>query len=1048
MGRITTGIGLFSGLDTGSLIDQLMAIEARPIQTLTGRVQEIDTQRAAFLGISGQLLALQNSILNFDQPSFFSRFGALSSNESVLTATAGENAVPGSHTLRVHSLVTTHSVISRGFTDSDTTPVGTGTVSIEVGRGRVNRGTTLDLLNGGSGVRRGIITITDRSGATAEIDLSKAQTIEDVLIAINASADVNVRAFATSVSANGAAGDRVVIEDLTPDDQVTSRLIITDKAGSFMAADLGIATRQTGNRVDGRDLVRLVASTPLAVLNDGNGVGRLPVGGGAHDFVFARNGDPEDSFGVSLGGILAAQPETDLRALNSGNGVRLGTIRITDRLDRSVEVDLADPDRPVRTANEVRERIMEAASAAGMSISITIADSGLMVSDRSGASDEEARPFTIEDVTGFAALDLGIAQTVDDPVIHGNDIYRVNTIGDVINAINYAPGNDGAVEASISPDGNAIVLRARVFGTTFEVTAAEGSTAADDLGILGAAFSEDRTAESRRLIAGLNTVLLRSLNGGAGVELGEVSFTDRLGRSTSIDFADLSQPPQTLQDIVDLINADANASLAASVNASGTGIELRDESGGTGSITVTDVGGGSMAADLAIAGSHDDDILNGGNLQLQYVSRQTRLSELNSGRGVNLGDFQITDSTGGIHTVRLGKFVETVGEVIDAINRANPQGNERFEARINDTGDGIVVVDKLGGDSQLTIEDIDGGRSAADLRLAGSAKRGEGFIDGSYEIRIVVGPTNTLDDVAEMLTDAGLQASILNDGGEFNPYSLTITSPQSGRRGALVIDSRGVNLGLQTLSRPQDAMVTIGDETATNPLLITSSSNTLTDVIEGVTMNLVSADDEFVTVNVTQDIDGIVANIRSFVDRYNGVQSSIDEAIKFDPDTFARGPLAGDATISRIRDRLYRVVSREFEGISQQASRLFAVGLRVGGNNRLEFDENKFRETYDSSPELVEQLFAQKETGFGAVIEDVLDELTRSFDGLLARKDDLLLDQQELINDRIDKMNVLLEGRRAQLEAQFVAMESAIAALQGQQTTLSSLALLASQTVS
>ena len=51
--------------------------------------------------------------------------------------------------------------------------------------GRVNPSTELDTLNGGQGVRRGTITITDRSGADAEIDLSTSMTVDDVLNAIN-----------------------------------------------------------------------------------------------------------------------------------------------------------------------------------------------------------------------------------------------------------------------------------------------------------------------------------------------------------------------------------------------------------------------------------------------------------------------------------------------------------------------------------------------------------------------------------------------------------------------------------------------------------------------------------------------------------------------------------------------------------------------------------------------------------------------------------------------------------------------------------------------
>ncbi|UCC30514.1 MAG: hypothetical protein JSU86_20235, partial [Phycisphaerales bacterium] len=439
MSGISSGIGLISGIDTATLIDQLIAIERRPVENLQARVDALDVQRAAFLELSGQLLAVQNAILGFGRPSFFRRFSSASTNESVLTASATETAAPGTYSFRVRSLVTNHSLISRGFTDADTTPVGIGTLTVEVGNGRVNRSTQLDTLNGGAGVRRGVISITDRSGASADIDLSTTLTINDVLDAINSNTAIGVRASVTGVSSNGAAGDRMVIEDLTGG---IGTLVIADKDGGSTATDLGIVTNAAVDRVDGRDLVRLSSSTPLSILNDGNGVGRLRAD---TDLKFSTTlGD----FTVSLTSVLATQLDTDLRMLNSGNGVRLGTIRITDRSGASAEIDLSG-------AGSVRD-VLDAINAAGISVSATVIqvndDSFFQITDTSDIPEEaeHADKLKIEDVSGFAAADLGIAGEVEGTSVHGHDIYRIQTIGDVINAINYAPDNNSFVQASIS----------------------------------------------------------------------------------------------------------------------------------------------------------------------------------------------------------------------------------------------------------------------------------------------------------------------------------------------------------------------------------------------------------------------------------------------------------------------------------------------------------------------------------------------------------------------------------------------------------------------
>lgn len=1029
MSGISAGIGLISGIDTASLIDQLIAIERRPVENLQARVDAIDVQRAAFLELSAQLLAVENAVVGFSRLSFFRQFTSASTNDAVLTADAGDKAVPGAHTFRVRSLVTNYSLISRGFADAGTTPIGAGMLTLESAQGKVNRSTDLNALNGGAGVRRGVITITDRSGASADIDLSTVLTIDDVLNAVNSDTTINVRASITGVASNGATGDRIVIEDLTGGSGV---LTIVDKGGGSTASDLGIAVSAVADRIDGRDLVRLSSSTPLSLLNDGNGVGRFRAG---PDLEFSTSlGD----FTVSLTGALTSQLDTDLRVLNSGNGVRLGTIRITDRSGQSAEVDLSD-------ARSVRD-VLDAINAAGTSVSATVFgvnnDSFFLLTDSSDVPEDLENPpkLIVEDVTGFTAADLGIAGAVESDSIQGSSIYRIETIGDVINAINFATDNNSLVQASISRDGNGITLRALGLGNTLTVAAGETddgeiSTAARDLGLLEA--QDTATYESRRLIAGLNTVLLHSLNGGRGVQPGEVSITDRAGRTSTIDFSDA----HTIQDVIDLINLDSSTSVRAAINVVGNGIVLRDESDGDGPIIIEDVTG-ALATDLRIAGTFtvdDGDVVNSGSLQRQYISRQTQLSGLNGGRGVASGAFRITDSNGAVFVVDLDEIAATVGDAIDAINRITP---DTIEARINDTGDGIVVTDTSGGSSPLTIDDQDGGRTASDLRLSGTAGEGETVIDGSFEIHIDIDADDTLETLARKINEAGadVSASVLNHGGTINPFSLTISSEVSGRRGEMLIDALGVDLGLTTLSQAQDAVITIGGDGASNPRVVSSSTNTLEDVVAGVTLNLLSVSDDPVTINIAQDVDGIVAAINTFVEKYNNVLDTIDRSTSFNSDTLQRGPLLGDPTVNQVRSRLIRVATRQFENVDESVSRLFSIGLRIAEGNRLQFNEERFRDTYEETPKLVEELFTKAETGFAAVLQDTLEGLTRDFDGVISRKDDLLADQQELLNKRIDGLGVLLDAKRARLEAQFVALESSLAALQAQQAALSTLA--------
>ncbi|MCH7812585.1 MAG: flagellar filament capping protein FliD, partial [Planctomycetes bacterium] len=1016
--------GLISGLPTADLIAQLMALEARPMNLLQERVSVIQAQRTAFVELSARLLGLKSRVQPLDEPSFFRVFRSNSSDENVLTALAGENAGVGTFRFQVHSLVSNHALIGAGFADADTTPVGAGTLTLEMGHGLLNESTDLERLNGDEGVRRGRMEITDRAGNSVEIDLRTALNVADVLSEINTQTAINVRARV--------AGDRIVLEDLN-DTATAGSLTVRDLAGGQVAQDLGIAKSVTADAGEalalilGDDVIDLVDSTLLSRLNDGNGVGRAVAG---TDFTIIRDGG--GTFDISLTATIG--DATHLNVLNSGNGVRLGVIRITDRNGNQADVDLSG----AVNLGDVLAAIEDQSSAAGLDIDTTYFNSssrhGLQLSDGSGGD----KTFKIEDLSGFAAQDLGIAtETAEgEGSIVGNGIHRIASIGDVMRAIQYAYDadagqyNNGRIRAEFSDNGNGLRLGGSGFPPDFEVVATEGSSAAADLGIAGVyAGGAPPAGAGRDLIAGLDTVLLRSLNGGAGVGLGTISIN-----GVNVDLSGPSAV-QTVQDVVERINEQTAATgVVALVNEVGNGLVLTHESGGT--ITVADVSG-TAAADLNLTATDATEPVDSGNLQLQYISRQTLLSTINGGRGLRTGQFNIVDSSGATYVINVTDTQKTIGDVVDLINAL---GNQ-LTASINATGDGMLITDNVGGDETLTIKDRSGDFTASDLGIAGSAEVGETFIDGSFEIRIDIDADDTLEDVAAKINNAGgdFSAAVINDGTSVAPHRLTINSLRSGLGGRMIFDGRDTGLTMETMVQARDAVVFLGGVAAENPVLLRPSTNTLSNVLNDVTIDLVGISDEPVELSITQDLDQITQSLSAFVDAYNDVQDRIDQQTSFNAETFERGILFGDVTVSTIENRLYRGVSRVFREASPALSRLFDVGIALGTGGVLSFDENKFREVYAANPEAVERLFNAEETGFGDVFEELLEELTRSFDGLLARKDSALESQEDLLTDRIEAMQDLLDRKQARLERQFQALESSLAGLQGQQAALAGL---------
>jgi len=899
MGRITTGIGLMSGMDIASIVDQLMTLEARPRDVLTERQSLVDAQRLAVMSISTQLSLLRSTVTNLRTGNAFASASAIGSNDSILRPYASNGAIAGSYQFTVARMASSQQLLASGMADATSTAVGAGTVTFQSAAARLDDDMNLELLNGQQGVSRGSIRITDRSGASAVIDLSTAVTINDVLEAINTSEDVDVQA----ATDNG----KIVLTDLTG--QSASNLIVAEINQGSTAADLGILDSVASATLTGSDLVSVNADTALSLLNN-----------------------------------------------NMGVGIALG----------------------------------------------------------------EDIHFALQDGTEFDV-----------------DVFGLDTLGEVVSAINNDSGNPGDLVAAINSAGDGIELTdVSVGGGTLTVTSVNDSTAAHDLGILGSDGDSDGVITGSALLGGLNEVLLSRLIGGSGVDRGSISITDREGVNSVVDLSGSN----TIQDVIAAINdGGVSADVTASINSSGNGIVITDNTSGGNNLIIADQGGTTMAADLGITVDAAVSQVASGDLDRQFISQNTRLASLNRGQGISRGTFEITDSNGVSATVDLTQGNEVT--LWDVINEINSKPTD-ITARINDTGDGLILEDTGEGEELLTVEDVSGA-SAADLGIAGTAAEATTFIDGSSEVSITVGATDTLQDVVDAINnaDVAVQAGILNDGSPINPYRLSLVSSSSGTAGAMLVDTGAIGMTFSEVIRGTDAVLRVGDGATGDPLLITSSSNSVTSVIDKVTLDLISADPtENVTVTVSPNVTATISMLKGLIDGFNSVIAKVNELTAFNIETMTGGTLQGDTGIINAQRRLYSFIFQKFSETDSRYETLSAIGFRLGSGRELSLDEGYFEEVFTEHPEDVEALLADLENGALTAMSDMLSSLSDPATGALTIQADRLQSQSELLQDRIDSMNVLLSAKRERLTANFIAMERALATLQGQQSAVINLA--------
>ncbi len=1063
MGGVSTGVGIFSGINTAQLITQLLAIDARPKQLVQSRILTLQQQKAAYLDINSALLALKTAATKFGTAKTFQTTRAVSSNPDVLAATAGTSASPGAFSLFVKRLTTTQQFLSRGFADSDKSGVG-GL--------KLTASTNVNDLNAGDGFEAGEIVITDATGASETIDLSNASTVGDILDAITNAAGVSVRAEIV--------GDSIAVYDETTGG--TEKLAIANASGSTAATSLGLektaATAASGQSVKGDAVFH-------NVLRIERGGGRL-------------------------------ERDTALSELNGGAGVARGKIQITDAAGNAATVDLSsavtisDVLEAINTASSIKVRAEAAGdrvtitdtntagagtltitNVAGYSTATSLGIEGQAGSGGFGGVLQGSRIRTLSDSSVLAGLNDGAGVNIRDGAadllitdrqgtVHnvelGEEISlaggtttvtqtRASTIGDVINYINAQ--TQGKVTAALNSDGTGIVLTDTTGGSGNLIVknGVNGRTTAADLGVLtsdtGVAAS---TISGRRLIASLGSSLSSNLNGGSGITETALSITSRKASDPTVNITlSASALTGSLFDITSEINAALSAqsvSVRVRVNSIGNGLEVIDSTG------VSDrdlVVSGAAAAELGIATAGTAaSTLRGTDLDARWIGRATLLSSLNAGKGIGTGSFRITTSDGQSRTFTVTSSQKTVDDLIQLLDGG--QGLV-IGVSINDTGDGLLVEDGSGGTGDFKIEDVSGGVARALNFTGGSGLVGRATkIDGSYERRVLYSATDSLSTLAGKISAAnvGVTAGVVNDGAGGSPYRITLTSGGSGAAGRLIVDTGALDLGLTQMADGDDAVALLGNADPAKGVLITSSTNTLDNVLPGVTIDLKQASGSAVQVTVTRDTDGMETTINDFITAFNGALDRMARYDSFNSETQTRGVLFGDSTLASARSSLLSMAQGEATGVSGQYQRLFHVGVRIGTGNRLTFDRDKFRAAIQADPTGVRDLFSAKalvpkepvEIFPGITVENTTDEysqmgvaeqlarlaenLTRSADGTFARKTRTIDTQVEQSNRRIESLDARLAVKRTRYERQFLAMERAIGSLQQQQAALAS----------
>jgi flagellar hook-associated protein 2 len=303
------------------------------------------------------------------------------------------------------------------------------------------------------------------------------------------------------------------------------------------------------------------------------------------------------------------------------------------------------------------------------------------------------------------------------------------------------------------------------------------------------------------------------------------------------------------------------------------------------------------------------------------------------------------------------------------------------------------------------------------------------YISGGVETTIAVGGSRTLADAVKAINDSGLglTATTMDTNGDAaGGLALRVAATKAGAAQAFELS------GFDRLTQGANAVLTFGD--ATPPLEMTSTSNSFTGLVPGVTFNVTETGPA--AIDVAADPKAVASAVKAVVDAANAVLADIKGKTAA---TSATAKLKGDSALRRVTTELLGAVSGL---VGSDSPGTFGVELTRDGT--VKFDETKFLASLAADPDRARTALGGKpgSDGVPAVagvvqrLVEVADDATNATTGVLTKladgRDTLARDLQ----DRIDDWDDRLALRRQTLVRQFTGMETALSSLKQQSSWL------------
>ncbi|MBL0599212.1 MULTISPECIES: lateral flagellar capping protein LafB [Aeromonas] len=281
---------------------------------------------------------------------------------------------------------------------------------------------------------------------------------------------------------------------------------------------------------------------------------------------------------------------------------------------------------------------------------------------------------------------------------------------------------------------------------------------------------------------------------------------------------------------------------------------------------------------------------------------------------------------------------------------------------------------------------------------------------------------STVKDLVSHINNAkdnpGVKATLVRTDGKVN---MVLTSKDSGKENAITVNYSGdlnSSLGIAVtnkseITKAQDAELQMGGD---NPLTITSASNKIENVVDGLTLQLTKAQksgDAPLQVTVEQDKEAVTGSLKKFVDSYNELVDELAKMTSSDPK--APGALSSDSGVRSLKSALANSVRDLPNGLS-----LGSLGIKTDKTGKLSFSETDFNKALEKDPELLGKAL-MGDDGLLKRMSDSLDPYTKRDGALKGRKSSLEAGEKR-VNERMEALDRRMNSAYKRYLNQFTTM--------------------------